>query len=44
MFATISANSPAYDELDFGCADCSKRGLSSVHTVLASESKWPVVG
>ena len=44
MFANTTANSPANDELDFGCAACSTRGVISLHTVLVSESEWPVVG
>jgi len=44
MFTTTTANSLAKDELEFGCAACSTRGVISVRTVLASESEWPVVG
>jgi len=44
MFATTTANSLAKDELEFGCAACSTRGVISVRTVLVSESEWPVVG
>jgi hypothetical protein len=44
MFATTTANSAANDELDFGCAARSTRGVISLHTVLVFESEWPVVG
>jgi len=44
MFAITTANSQANDELDFGCAACSTRGVIALHTVLVSESEWPVVG
>jgi hypothetical protein len=44
MFATTTANSPANDELDFGCAAGITRGVISLHAVLVSESEWPVVG
>ena len=44
MLVITIANSPANDELDFGCAACSTRGVISLHTVLVSESEWSVVG
>jgi hypothetical protein len=44
MFATTTADSPAKDELDFGCAACLSRDVISLRTVLMSESEWAVVG
>jgi len=44
VFANTTANGPANDELDFGCATCSTRGVISLHNVLVSESEWTVVG
>jgi len=44
VFTNTTANGPANDELDFGWATCSTRGVISLHNVLVSESEWPVVG